>query len=377
MFSPPFSWHVLSYLLLIPDPSSNLEHTRRHLSFYPHFLARKILILSTTLLLWVFLFLAILNVFNNQSAWRDYTTSPNKIISLLIILRPVVVNWKSSTAILQFALNSRHLTRFLVALKRFEVHVTVSHRQTIKHRRLFYAIVAFPVSLYILRYVLFGRMMHHLKQKASLGSINPNNQTSISAVQIFEETTYVIISGVGAFLALCINVQMAFYASVLKEYCTCLNKRLADLRDRLMKQDLCFKYKPFQTELQDLRGIFEDLINLHSHFESIFGLQILAGIINHLLVTFSSIAAFFQYNNQPVEWFIFHGSSCVSFVYTLLLLSIFPIRLHDQSIQTAETVQSLMYHYQLINSRNYYDIQGFPKDRSLSHRLRAVSSGAV
>ena len=174
-------------------------------------------------------------------------------------------------------------------------------------------------------------MMHKLKHKTFTDTVT-NNKTTVSTIQMIEEATFGVANGLGAFLALCINVQMAFYASVLKEYCTCLNKRLDDLRNRVMKQDFCFKYKPLQAELQELRVMFEDLINLHRQFESIFGLQILAGIMNHALVTFSSIAAFYQINNQPVEWFIFHGSSCVSFVYQLLLLSTFPIQLHDQVI---------------------------------------------
>ncbi|OQV15934.1 hypothetical protein BV898_09857 [Hypsibius exemplaris] len=334
------SWYILSYLQLIPqvsDPNCSFRTKCRK----PRFCFRLVLVTITFTYLFAMFLHDVINLFFNKSFWITYMANTNKIITLLILLKPLAMDWKNGLAFLLFAYKSPGLSAFIFDITKLIQHLGVTDRQKIRHQITFVVCYCVPVILNIFRVTLFALFLFHGETRSTT---IPYGFLQVPRYVVF------IMGGLtqvtGELLAFSVYVQIAAFADAMVQCCRRVNAQLVELRINIEVPEKRLKYITFRQRVLEVRKSYEGLVHLHAEYEAIFSLQIVCGVINNGLIIFASVASFFKMGESDY-WYIMHALSCATFLFIIMMVSVFPIHLHEESLKSSELLQDVIYKYQM------------------------------
>ena len=84
-----------------------------------------------------------------------------------------------------------------------------------------------------------------------------------------------------------------------------------------------------RERLVAVRARYEALVRLYTAYERLFSPQIVCGLINNGLIIFASVASFFKMG-ESAYWHGIHVLSCAGYLFIIVVMSLFPIHLHEE-----------------------------------------------
>lgn len=315
------TFQILVYFLLIPLHSSTGGFCSRLRRVSPPQFACTLFVLG---FLFCILIHDVIHFFIDSEFWAKYFRGGNRIVSLLIQIRYILIFWKNASTVFLFGFKSRHLRKYMVDLNLLVTKLDISRKCGRRH-----FIIA--LILYLIPFLLKG--IRVAISAYFIAKTEPYKSVTfgfLCAPVWAKYTFYFFAEILGGILAEAVFIQISGFARILKICCGVINDRIeASCSHHLSNQYQDQQLETFLSKITELRCLHEELIEIYNQHEELFSFQILAGVLNNAFILFSSLASFFA-PNLRIASICVYSLSLVNFLYIMFLLPFFPIQLSEE-----------------------------------------------
>ncbi|XP_055342952.1 uncharacterized protein LOC129591350 isoform X1 [Paramacrobiotus metropolitanus] len=353
------SFQILTFFNLIPR-----HETVENGTFCQRFHRISIWRVVTTFTIFTFLALLLLHdiiyFFMDKAFWTSYMQSDNRIVTLLVSVRYILIFIKNCTAVFVFALKSRNMSIYLTRMNALVAKLRITRRQEKVNRILFVILYLIPFLLIGLRVFISAIVIaksSYAYRTVPFGLL----QAPVWARYTF----YFFAEFLGGVLSFAVYIQISAFARVLWLFCRIFNKQIIALREKLShdntKKGHQINRVQFLNDVLKIRCLHEDIIEACSDHEQLFSFQILLGILTNACIVFSTLASFFT-PSLSTEACCVYVLSILGFLYIMFLLPLFPIQLNEESGCTLEFLQTLAHKRHMMRAEQLSSTSHNPSD---------------